>query len=58
MKDLELIDILYHNFIMEMFPMNNQNHEAINTIIMAIKKIKCYKDWLMTYDPGTIKSIN
>ena len=24
---------------------------------MAVKKIICYKDRLMTYDPGTIKNI-
>ncbi len=38
-------------------PGNYKNHAAISTIIMAIKKIICYKDRLKTHDPATIKSI-
>ena len=36
---------------------NYKNKEAINTIIMAVKKRICYKDRLKTHDPATIKSI-
>ena len=38
-------------------PENCKNHAAINTIIMAVKKRKCYKDRLKTHDTETIKSI-
>ena len=33
------IEIKYHNVIMGFNPENCQNHAAINTIIMAVKKI-------------------
>ena len=42
---------------MGMNPINNKNHEAINTIIMAINKRKCHKDRLGTHYPVTIKII-
>ena len=42
---------------MGMNSINNKNHEAMNTVNMAIKNRICYKDRLMTHDPGTIKSI-
>ncbi len=38
-------------------PEKYKNHVAINTIIMAVKKRKCYKDRLKNHDPATIKSI-
>ena len=34
------IEIKYHNVIMGLNPKNYKNHEAINTIIMAVKKIQ------------------
>ena len=34
-----------------------KNHEAINTIIMAVKKRICYKDRLKCYDTNTINNI-
>ena len=37
-----------------MNPTNHKNHEAINTIIMAVKKRICYKDRLKTHDTATI----
>ena len=42
------IEIKYHNVIMGFNPENCKNHAAISTIIMAVKKRKCYKDRLKT----------
>ena len=38
-------------------PDHHRNHEAINTIIMAVKKRICYMDRLKSHDPNTIKNI-
>ena len=46
----------YPNVIMGMNPTNYKNHEAINAIIMAVKKRIYYKDSLKTHDPATITS--
>ena len=48
------IEINYHNVMMGVNPTNHKNHEAINTIIMAVKKRICYKDRLKTHDTATI----
>ena len=48
------IEKKYHNVIMGFNPTNHKNHEAINTIIMAVKKRICYKDRLKTHDLATI----
>ena len=32
-------------------------HEAINTIIMAVKKRICYKDRLICYDANTMSNV-
>ena len=34
-----------------------KNHEAINTIIMAVKNRICYNDRLKCYDTNTINNI-
>ena len=51
------IELKYHNIIMGVNQADYKNHEAINTIIMAIKKRICYKDRLTCYDTNTIKNI-
>ena len=40
----------YHTVIIGIKQEDYKNHEAINTIIMAVKKRICYKDRLKCYD--------
>ena len=47
----------YHNVIMGFKQETYTNHEAINTIIMAVKKIICYKAGLKCCNPNTISNI-
>ena len=47
----------YHNVIMGFRQENYTNHEAINTIIMAVKKRIGYKERLKCYNPSTISGI-
>jgi hypothetical protein len=52
------IKLKYHNIIMGVSQTDFKNCEAINTIIMAIKKIICYKDRLTCHDTNTIKTLS
>ena len=47
----------YHTGIMGVRQEDYKNHEAINTIIMAVKKRICYNDRLKCYDTNTINNI-
>ena len=51
------IELKYHSIIMGVRQADYKNHEAINTITMAIKKRICYKDRLTCHDAKNIKNI-
>ena len=50
-------ELKYQNIIMGVNPDQHKNHEAINTIIMTVKKRICYLERLKSHHPNTIKSL-
>ena len=51
------IKLTYHNVLMGCKQEIYNNHAAINTIIMAVKKRICYKERLKCHNPSTISGI-
>ena len=52
-----MVKLTYHNVLMGFKEEMYNNHEAINTIIMAVKKRIRYKERLKCYNPSTISGI-